>query len=676
MRVGEKIAASMIMLMLIPLIASSIFSEVYSRNYCNSVCMEENRRSVVSMTEMLNRMFEKIISGMKDIAGDENIVEFTQSGGRSSVSVAEMHDYMEFFRYQQGASEIEIISTDGRVLASSDTSLIGKKPDIYIENAEENNGISSAFIHNTGNGEFICFSASRGIFTKTTRKIGTLYAVFSFQSLKDIGGTLKTGKYIHLVQVDTLQNLIDEPYTVLQRFDSYKQYAPAADVLTDIGGTQFEFSNDRIKQAAFSQVIECSGWRVVGIANLNEANKLRKSNSSINILFAVLSAAGIILLSIHFTAPLREMISFLDKKKKGDISVHLPYETVDEFGTISRLFNKVFDDLAGSEMRYRTIAEMSDDIVFEVSFKRNTVTVSNNFNNKFSFRPKNDSFRERIFYKWRIHKDDKDRFSADTESILTTNADKMKGEYRFKDKYGEFVWVLIKAKKLRDRNDVPYGIVGVIKDINKEKSNELHLINKASFDALTQLYNRSTFLKTLNDEIELSRHRSGLDAVLFVDLDDFKHFNDEYGHSCGDEVLKFTADTIKELCFGRGFGGRFGGDEFIACITGMTLIGDAGEIASEMIHILSEGFVSDSTGLTLSVTCSIGIAFFGEHGRTADEVIAAADSAMYRIKKHGKSDYSYAQADDKPSEATLKEGKPIDSDNAEQTDAGEDAAEE
>ena len=128
--------------------------------------------------------------------------------------------------------------------------------------------------------------------------------------------------------------------------------------------------------------------------------------------------------------------------------------------------------------------------------------------------------------------------------------------------------------------------------------------------------------------------------------------------------MKFTADTIKELCFGHGFGGRFGGDEFIICITGLTLIGDAGETASEMIRILSSGFISESTGICLSVTCSIGIAFFRENGNTCDEVIAASDNAMYKIKKHGKSAFAYAEADDTSAGASIKMGKPIDSDNS------------
>jgi diguanylate cyclase (GGDEF)-like protein len=142
-----------------------------------------------------------------------------------------------------------------------------------------------------------------------------------------------------------------------------------------------------------------------------------------------------------------------------------------------------------------------------------------------------------------------------------------------------------------------------------------------------------------------------LDAVMFIDLDDFKGFNDNYSHACGDEVLKFVADTLKEISFERGFAGRFGGDEFVLCLTGLTVFGDSGKVAKDIIDILGKGFDFDHEGTMThhEVRCSIGIAFLRESGKTVDEIMAAADVAMYDIKKKGKSNYAYAKATDKDS---------------------------
>ncbi|MGN0586896.1 MAG: diguanylate cyclase domain-containing protein, partial [Oscillospiraceae bacterium] len=73
-----------------------------------------------------------------------------------------------------------------------------------------------------------------------------------------------------------------------------------------------------------------------------------------------------------------------------------------------------------------------------------------------------------------------------------------------------------------------------------------------------------------------------------------------------------------------------------------------GKIAQEIIDVLGKGFISDSTGEKLSIKCSIGIAFLRESGKTTDEIVAAADEAMYNIKKHGKSAYAYAKSAPKP----------------------------
>ena len=189
-------------------------------------------------------------------------------------------------------------------------------------------------------------------------------------------------------------------------------------------------------------------------------------------------------------------------------------------------------------------------------------------------------------------------------------------------------------------------------DIDREKKSAITLIQKANYDQLTSLYNRATFLRTLDEEILLSYSRRSLDALMFIDLDDFKHFNDEYGHKCGDEVLVFVAETIKEITFDKGFGGRLGGDEFVMCLTNLKLIGDAGKAAGEIISILNEGFTSESTQLHLNIHCSIGIAFFRENGANSTELLEAADAAMYKIKKSGKSNYAFAG-----SNATEESGK-------------------
>lgn len=123
---------------------------------------------------------------------------------------------------------------------------------------------------------------------------------------------------------------------------------------------------------------------------------------------------------------------------------------------------------------------MTDNVVFEINFRKNIVFISNNFNQKYSFRPKTDKLQDSFFYRGRIHKDDKERFNKDFEKLLD-RSDYLQGEYRFKNIYGDFAWVLIRATKFYDREHEPTKVVGVIVDIDREKKSEMHLVQKASY---------------------------------------------------------------------------------------------------------------------------------------------------------------------------------------------------
>jgi diguanylate cyclase (GGDEF)-like protein/PAS domain S-box-containing protein len=384
------------------------------------------------------------------------------------------------------------------------------------------------------------------------------------------------------------------------------------------------------------------------------------NNIPLEVLLLVLGTGGLIFIAVYSLSPMNTVVSVLYRKSNGgDVASRIAYpDHHDELDFIRDSLIDLFERITEGDLKYETMVEMTNNIVFTIDLKHSLVEMSKNFNKKFSFRPKDNSIEESFIYKIRVHKDDKEKYLSDMDAILK-EANFIDGEYRIKNLYGDFAWVMIKATKFFDRNENPSKIIGVIVDIDKDKKSKMSLLMRASYDALTQIFNRETFLKTLGETIETTMHRKDLAAVLFIDLDDFKHFNDDFSHACGDEVLKFTADTLKEISFERGFAGRFGGDEFVCCLTRLTLYSDAGNIAQEIIDIMSRGFISESTGLKLAVHCSVGISFLHESGKTTEEVVAAADAAMYNIKKHGKSAFAYAQKGDEPAPVEIIP-KPID----------------
>lgn len=368
------------------------------------------------------------------------------------------------------------------------------------------------------------------------------------------------------------------------------------------------------------------------------ANKSLSPIIGITILISVLSIAAAILVSRKVTKPLNKIEETLVKIRRGDHEARISNMTGNEYGQMSRAFNNVVDEIVVSEDRYKTISEMSDNVIFEWNFKTNEVSFSNNFNKKFTYRAPSDHFGDSFLMKAKVHPDDADRYRNDLDK-LEKGKNFENNEYRIKNYYGDFAWFLIRTATLNDADGNPLKAVGVIVDIDRAKKSEAKLTEQASYDALTELYNRETIESQIDNEISLSEARKSEMAVLFIDVDDFKHFNDNYSHATGDQVLKFLAKTIKETVDGIGFAGRYGGDEFIAMIRNAETNSPA-QIAQNLIDKLAAGF--DCDGERLSISVSIGIAVIKDDYNTRVEyLIGKADDAMYTVKKSGKANYAF-----------------------------------
>ncbi len=368
----------------------------------------------------------------------------------------------------------------------------------------------------------------------------------------------------------------------------------------------------------------------------------RDASATIIILAIVLSVLSIVaaaVVSNALTAPLKKIEKTLETIRNGDHEARISNMTNNEYGQLSRAFNNLVDDIVVSEDRYRNISEMSDNIIFEWNFKTNEVVFSNNFNKKFSYRASSNHFGDSFLLKAKIHPDDAEKYRTDLDQ-LEKGKDFERNEYRIKNIYGDFIWVLMRTATLKDNDGKPVKVVGVMVDIDRGKKSEQQLTERASYDALTELYNRETIESQIDNEISLSEMRKSEMAVLFIDVDDFKHYNDNYSHATGDQVLKFLAKTIKSEVEGIGFAGRYGGDEFIVMLRNAE-DNDPAALAQRIIAKLNEGFDAD-IGERLTVSVSIGIALIKDDYNTRVEyLIGKADDAMYSVKKSGKSNYAF-----------------------------------
>jgi two-component system cell cycle response regulator len=156
----------------------------------------------------------------------------------------------------------------------------------------------------------------------------------------------------------------------------------------------------------------------------------------------------------------------------------------------------------------------------------------------------------------------------------------------------------------------------------------------ADRDPLTGFYNHRFLHERLGEEVVRSQRARRPLSVLMLDLDDFKLVNDTFGHLFGDRVLTVTAELIRSTLRVSDVAARYGGDEF-AVILPETDAADARRTAERILEAFRDRpFVGEQRG-PVPLAASIGVATFPEEGRTGTELIAAADAALYAVKRDG-----------------------------------------
>ena len=231
-------------------------------------------------------------------------------------------------------------------------------------------------------------------------------------------------------------------------------------------------------------------------------------------------------------------------------------------------------------------------------------------------------------------------------------------------KSGETKLVLITASLTLVRGT--HIIQGVFRDITERKRAEdeqerLHaqLKVRAITDGLTGLYNHAHFFQRLSEETERSgRYNHGF-AVAMMDVDNFKRFNDSHGHQAGDEMLRLIADSIRSGLRRSDLAFRYGGDEFAALL----LNADAARAQAVIDRInrrLAKSLEQMNDGPAARLSLSAGVACFAVDGKTPDELVRAADAALYSAKWAAQARYAkgdeYAIESPAPSPATLETG--------------------
>jgi diguanylate cyclase (GGDEF)-like protein/PAS domain S-box-containing protein len=204
---------------------------------------------------------------------------------------------------------------------------------------------------------------------------------------------------------------------------------------------------------------------------------------------------------------------------------------------------------------------------------------------------------------------------------------------------GSEICIVDSVAPIHDHYGRVVGSVKVFRDMSDARAMAEQIAHSAEHDFLTGLPNRLLLNDRIGQAIALAQRSKSKAALLFMDLDGFKHINDSLGHQTGDNLLQCVANRLLDCIRAPDTVSRQGGDEFIVLLQGVTRPEDASTAAKRVLSALEETFSVGQNNL--HITTSIGLSLYPDDGLDAETLIKNADTAMYQAKENGRQGFQF-----------------------------------
>ncbi|MCH5145745.1 diguanylate cyclase [Desulfovibrio sp. UIB00] len=295
------------------------------------------------------------------------------------------------------------------------------------------------------------------------------------------------------------------------------------------------------------------------------------------------------------------------------------------------------EELEQEKERYRILLEQSQDIFFDVDTEKRQFRCSPNFLLKFG-REATPLFNEtgRPTNRHIIHPEDLPALNELRRRIRSGNPTAF-AVMRIPTAEGRYIWCRVQATRI-SKQDAPLRLVGKIVDIDEEVRRRAELERRTQRDSLTDLLNKTAFRDKICAAMPAKPQQERTDALLFLDLDNFKLINDTFGHVRGDAALLEASDALKRIFRNADAVGRFGGDEFCVFVRDITRA--ALKERAEALLLELHKFI-EHDGQSVEITTSIGIYLFDGTEASYDVALHRADNAQYLAKQAGKNCYRF-----------------------------------
>lgn len=281
--------------------------------------------------------------------------------------------------------------------------------------------------------------------------------------------------------------------------------------------------------------------------------------------------------------------------------------------------------------RYRVLLENMDALFFEWDLTDNTLACSQGWKEQLGYTPGLDDIENGTI----VDAPESLSFTGFLESVRG-GLSHGEEEYRMERADNTVFWCRVRLTSIKDQQGNVRRIMGLIEDIDTQKKREVQLMNQASRDSLTNLYNKKATEEQITFILKNEQRETYCHGFFLLDIDDFKGINDTYGHGVGDQVLRDIADCLLRLFRTSDVVGRIGGDEFAVFLRNTNTSEDILKRARELIADFRQIPVTEGQ----YVSCSLGVVVAENGEKDFKSLYSHADEAMYEAKRKGKNQYA------------------------------------
>lgn len=296
-------------------------------------------------------------------------------------------------------------------------------------------------------------------------------------------------------------------------------------------------------------------------------------------------------------------------------------------------------NLKNSEERWKFALESAYESVWDWSIQSDHFYKSERWYDIYGY-AENEIYQTCAAYRDLIHPDDIQGMIKAINECLNGSTDRYISEYRVQCKDGSWKWTLSRGMVVARKDDgTPMRMIGTHCDVSDRKKTEAEVLRLANYDPLTETPNRTLFKERFNEDIRKANWAGNIVTIICLDIDDFKHINDTYGHHTGDILLKQTARRLESCVRNTDVVSRPNGDEFTIILNEL----ENNEVIQRIVNnILTTMRTTYHVGNhILNITISMGISRFPTDGKDIDTLLNNADKALYMAKQRGRDNFVY-----------------------------------